>query len=118
MGFTQEALAGILGAGQLRQHHLEGDLATQLGILGQKDRPHAALTQHLEDAKHTEPAKLAGLLGRGEKTGEIGAPGVGGDGFIVAAGAGARLGAADRRHNAARMGTTTPTVARLEAGGA
>ena len=57
-GLAQEAFAGDLALGHLRQHGLEGDGALQLRVLGQEDHPHAALAQQLQDAVGTEPADL------------------------------------------------------------
>ncbi len=50
LGFPNEALTGVVVAGQLRGKKLEGHEAVELGVLGFVDDPHAAPAELLEHA--------------------------------------------------------------------
>ena len=54
-GFAQKAGAGGLVGGVFRLHHLDGDLAVQVRVVGAEHDSHAAFAEHLQNAKVVEP---------------------------------------------------------------
>ena len=58
-GLAQEALAGLRVGGQRRDHRLDRDHAAQIVVLSPEHDPHAATTQHLQNAILPDPAELA-----------------------------------------------------------
>ena len=57
-GFPLEAGAGHGFRSRVGEHHLEGDLAEQAGVLGLEDHAHAAFAQQAQYAIAAEPAEF------------------------------------------------------------